>query len=150
ALGTSSTIKAGGTIQLGGTGGDQIYQNVIITNNGTFDLAGYSEGINGMTGSGVVTNSAATNSTLALGDGGGSTSFVGTIVNGSNGTVAVLKRGAGTQTLTGASTYTGDTTVNVGKLVVGAAAIGGGTYNVADSATLGVSITSSNATLNVG
>jgi autotransporter-associated beta strand protein len=149
ALGTSSTIKPGGTIQLGGTGGDQIYQGVIITNNGVFDLAGNDEGFNGMTGSGVVTNSGAVNSTLAFGDGGGSASFAGKIVDGASGAVAVLKRGNGTQILTGASTYTGDTTVTAGKLVVGAAAIGGANYTVTDAATLGVSITSSNATLNV-
>ncbi|HVU08149.1 MAG TPA: autotransporter-associated beta strand repeat-containing protein [Verrucomicrobiae bacterium] len=147
ALGSSSTINAGGVMQLGGTGGDQIYQSAYITNNGTFDLAGLSEGFNGMTGNGLVTNSAIGNSTLQLGDGGGTASFAGSIVDGA-GAVALIKTGAGTQTLTGTNTYSGGTTVNGGKLVVLTSG-NGGDYTVTNSATLGINVAAINAALDI-
>lgn len=62
--------------------------------------------------------------------------------------------GANTLTLTGANTYNGPTAVNAGKLVTTTASIGGGSYSVADGATLevqvntpGTSLTNSSLTL---
>lgn len=146
-LGSSSFIAAGGVLQLGGSGGDQIYQTAYITNNGTFDLAGLNEGINGLFGNGVVTNSVAANSTLALGDGGGTASFAGIISDGA-GKVAVNKTGAGTQTLTATNTYTGGTTISAGKLIVVSGG-SGGTYAVSNSAILGVNVVSANGTYSI-
>lgn len=147
ALGSSSVIAAGGTMQLGGSGGDQIFQNAYITNNGTFDMAGLNEGINGLFGNGVVTNSVAANSTLALGDGNGTATFGGVISDGA-GTVAITKNGTGTQTLTATNTYTGATTINAGKLIVVSGGTGG-TYTVANSAILGVNVVSANAAYSI-
>ncbi len=93
-------ILNGGALQLGGTGGDQIFNSVVVTmNGGTFDLAGQVETIGGLTGNGgtntdssggggtltvnVANNTAVTNaSTLTGGNlafgGPGTQVFVGT------------------------------------------------------------------------
>jgi len=148
ALGTSSTINAGGLMQLGGTGGDQIYKNCYIADNGTFDMAGLSEGFNGLNGAGLVTNSASSASVLQLGDGNGTAAFTGKIVDGA-GQVAVTKTGTGMQTLTGANTYTGATTVQGGELVVSTAQTGGGAFSINDGGALGVSVAAPGGSLNV-
>ncbi|MES2661239.1 MAG: autotransporter-associated beta strand repeat-containing protein [Verrucomicrobiota bacterium] len=115
-------VITGGTAQLGGTGGDQIYQNSAVNmTGGNFDFAGRNEGFDGLSGSaGTVTNSvASTTSTLTLGqnNSNGSPVFSGVIENGA-GTVALTKTGTGTQTLAGTNTYTGATQVTGGKLVI--------------------------------
>jgi fibronectin-binding autotransporter adhesin len=80
------------------------------------DLAGFSETINGLSGSGTVNNfTTGTANTLTLGDGDASASFSGTIAN-TNGELTLVKVGSGTQTLTGFQTYTGSTTVRGGTL----------------------------------
>jgi fibronectin-binding autotransporter adhesin len=67
-------------------------------------------------GGGTVVNSNARAATLSLG-GSSTTTFAGTIVNGS-GTVALTLSGSGSQSLTGASTYSGATTISGGTLTV--------------------------------
>lgn len=148
ALGTSSIINSGGVMRLGGSGGDQIFQNAIITNNGTFDLAGMTEGMNGMAGNGLVTNSGSALSMLQLGDGNGTATFAGVIADGV-GATSVSKTGTGTQTLTGTNTYTGGTAVAGGKLVVTTAGGAFGNYGISDTATLGITVSATNTTLNV-
>ncbi|GAA5483618.1 beta strand repeat-containing protein [Haloferula sargassicola] len=130
----------GGTARLGGTGGDQIYQNSAVNmTGGTFDLAGLSEGFDGLSGtSGTVTNSvASTTSTLTLGQNNsvGSPTFAGTIENGA-GTVALVKTGTGTQTLSGNNTFTGDTSITGGTLLVNGSHASANT-TVSSGATLG-------------
>ncbi|MGA0845068.1 MAG: beta strand repeat-containing protein [Luteolibacter sp.] len=131
----------GGTARLGGTNGDQIYVNSAVNmTGGTFDLAGLSEGFDGLSGNGgTLTNSAAsTTSTLTLGqnNSGGSPVFSGLIENGV-GTVALVKTGTGTQTLGGANTYSGGTNLSGGTLIVSNdAALGTGALNMATGTTL--------------
>ena len=90
--------------------------------NGTLDLNGYSITINGISGTGIVTNNAATSATLTIGANGESVAFNGTIEDGA-GTVSLTKIGAGTLTLvppTGRpDSYSGLTTVAGGILQVG-------------------------------
>ncbi|MEK7950784.1 beta strand repeat-containing protein [Luteolibacter soli] len=50
----------------------------------------------------------------------------------------VVKTGAGTLTLTGANTYTGDHTISAGKLAVTNDHLGGGSFTVAEGAKMGV------------
>ncbi len=142
AFGGGLIINNGGTVQIGGvsvgpftgtavnlapTGAvvgqyvDQIYNNVTVALNtgGTLDLAGKSEGVQGLTGGGTVTNSvAATTSRLYLGSAGGtnvSGNFAGLIQDGA-GVVEVEKLGAATMVLAGNNTYTGATVVTGGTL----------------------------------
>lgn len=94
--------------------------NVDVTA-GTLDLAGFSETINGLIGTGTVDNVATgVSNTLTIGDGDATgTSFSGVIKN-TTGTLALTKIGTGTQTLSGVNTYSGATTINGGTLALGA------------------------------
>ena len=124
AIGSSSlTVNSGGILQLGGTGGDQIAAgvNVVVSTGGTFDLNGLTESFNQLNGGGTITSTlAATPATLTVGQNNGSDTFSGVIQNGA-GTVNLVKAGTGTQTLSGASTYTGSTTINAGTLALSTA-----------------------------
>jgi autotransporter-associated beta strand protein len=119
AVGLGLTVDAGGTAQLGGMGGDQIYDATDLVLNGTFDLAGRSETIDELSGNGTVTNtSATTTSTLTLGASNGTFSFAGALQDGA-GTLALAKIGSGELTLSGASTFTGGATLGAGTLILG-------------------------------
>jgi autotransporter-associated beta strand protein len=117
-------VNNGGTAQLAGTGGDQIYDNanVVVNGGGTLDFGGKSEGFDGLSGAGTVTNTAATTSTLTVGLNGNVSAnamdvFGGAITDGV-GKMALFKITSGTQTLAGASTYSGGTTIQGGTLLV--------------------------------
>ena len=140
ALGGATTVNNGGTLQLAGSGDDQIWTGVTVAlkSGGTFDMNGRNEGFTmlndgGGTG-GTVTNSAAsTTSTLTLGENNGTGSFSGVIQNGgASAIVALTKTGTGTLTLTNSNTYTGATTINAngGSITAGAAGALGGTASV--------------------
>ena len=119
-------IATGATVQLSGTGGDQIFNGpfnpafgLVNMSGGTLDLNGLNEGVNLVTGTGLVTNSvAATTSTLTLGTSDGTGSFGGALSDGS-GVLALTKTGIGTQTLNGTNLYTGATNVSAGTLSLG-------------------------------
>lgn len=53
------------------------------------------------------------------------------------GTGGIVKTGAGSFTLTGAQTYTGDTAINAGKFISGSSAVVRGNFIVANGATFG-------------
>lgn len=132
--GAQTTLALGAAQQIpNGTGKG----NVAITN-GTLDLAGFDETINGLTGAGIVDNVAnGTSNTLTLGDGDATgTSFTGVIKN-TTGTLSLTKIGTGTQTLTGLNSYSGPTTVSDGTLLInGDQSEASGTVQV-NSGTLG-------------
>src|SRR6185295_11835373 len=71
--------------------------NVAVTSGG-LDLNGNSININGLFGSGTVSNGSVTAVTLTLGNNNATATFAGTIVDGA-GQVALEKTGSGTQTL---------------------------------------------------
>ena len=118
---------SGGTLQLYGAtpaGAVIIPDGISVGNvlvNGTLDLNGISPNINGLEGSGTVDSVTNTvTSTLTMGNGDSNAVFSGVIQN-TAGSVAVTKTGWGTETLNGPNSYSGQTIVNQGKLVVGAA-----------------------------
>jgi autotransporter-associated beta strand protein len=92
-----------------------------LTINGIFDLNGFSETINGMTGNGIVDNTAAsTTSTLTVGAGAGGI-FTGSIQN-TVGILALTKTGATDFTLSGINSYSGATTINQNRLFIASSA----------------------------
>ncbi len=110
-----------------------------VTINGTFDLNGYSNTINGLSGSGLIQNGGtAAASTLTVGGNNRTSTFSGVLINGSTAALGLAKTGAGIFTLSGTSTYTGGTSVNAGTLLIsGSTALSGsGTVTVAGGATL--------------
>ena len=96
---------------------------VYVASGATLDVQNVSEtiaGLNNSSGSGgTVTDSTATGvNTLTLG-GTGAYSFGGIITAATPADMALIKSGTGTQTLSGADTYTGGTTIQNGALLIG-------------------------------
>lgn len=144
-----NSVASGALVKLTGTGGDQIFDGSAVANMGvnglagTLDLNGNSETTSHFAGAatGLVTNSASsTNVTWTVGNTNATgDTFAGVIQNG-KGTVAVTKIGNGTQTLSGANTYSGTTAVNAGTLLVtntSGSGTGSGPASVAAAGTLG-------------
>ena len=112
---TGGTTISAGTLQLG-TGGSLASTGALAVNGGTFDLNSHSQTVGALSGtggaitlgSGTLTTSSSTNTSLAA------------AISGSG---SLIKAGTGTLSLTGANTYTGGTTVSGGALQIG----GGGT-----------------------
>ena len=137
AIGEETLTVNGGTAQLGGTGGDQIYDlgNVTVTS-GSFDTNGRNETFDdlslqgaGIGGSGALVNSAAAFSAITP---TGGTTLTGNATigvtqssgelqlnNAISGNFALTKVGSGTLLLAGNNTFTGGVTINAGTLQVG-------------------------------
>ncbi|MGD0651249.1 MAG: autotransporter-associated beta strand repeat-containing protein [Verrucomicrobiia bacterium] len=99
---------------------------------GTLDMAGKTNSINGLSGTGTVNSSVAGTPVLTVGIDGSSSIFSGVVQN-TAGTLALVKTGAGTFTLTGSNTYSGGTTLSGGQLNIGnASALGAasGTFTI--------------------
>ena len=152
AIGGNTTVS-GGTLQLSGTGGDQIFNGAGITvSSGAFDLNGMTETMNtlSLTGTGLSSAGALINSSL------GTTSSVtvttgislpgNASIGGSGGIVFASEItnagrltyvGSGTLTLNGTNTYTGGTVVNSGTLEIGATgSVAGNVTNTSATAVL--------------
>jgi len=111
----NTTVSAGG-LQLGsGTAipDGATAGGVNIAANGRLDMAGFSETINGLSGSGIIDNSSSTASTLTVGNGNGGGTWAGTIAN-TVGTVTLIKTGTGSLTLSGTNNVGGTTQINGG------------------------------------
>ncbi len=121
------------------------------------ELWGHDETVNGLvsagantygTGRRILNGVAGTTSALTVGDGDADATFFGTVENGA-GTLAIRKIGAGTQTFSGASTYTGTTEVAAGTLKVsgsltgtaGVSASAGGTFAYVGASALDRAVT---------
>ena len=92
-----------------------------VSLDGTLNLSGFSETINGLSGSGIVDSNWGFNPVvLTVGAGDGTGAFTGTLRN-TAGTLALVKVGAGTLSLSGTNTYVGGTRLVGGRLEVGSA-----------------------------
>ena len=124
---SGDTTISYGTLKLGnsnvipdGAGKGNVVLNPILNNSATLELGGFSETINGLSSSGAGLSFVDTNTgapTLTFGANDQSASFGGVIKN-NPGTLALAKVGSGTQTLAGANTYSGATSIQNGTLVV--------------------------------
>lgn len=137
---TGRTILNGGVLNAGnelalGTTTVEVNAGKLNLNGGTLPLVA----IGGLAGSGVVDSESGGTPVLAVGNSNVSSSFAGNITN-TSGSVALRKIGTGTLTLTGASGYTGGTTVSNGTLLVNntvGSGTGSGGVTVISGATLG-------------
>jgi autotransporter-associated beta strand protein len=115
------TTVGAGTLQLGAS---EVIPNGAGTGNvtidGTLDLNGFSEQVNGLGGSGTVDNRAAgTASVLTVGNNNQAGTFSGTLQNsGSSASLELVKTGTGALTLASANTHSGLTTTNGGALIL--------------------------------
>jgi len=86
---------------------------------GTLDLRGHTERINALLGDGTVDNTKDAAAHLEVGAANASGTFSGTLKNTGK-PLSLTKIGNGTLTLSGANTYSGDTTIEAGTLRLGA------------------------------
>ena len=115
---SGATTISGGTLKLGAS-------NVIpngantgnVTDNGTLDMGGFSDTINGLGGGGIVDNSGGGTPTLTVGNNNASGTFSGVVQN-TTGTLGLTKIGTGDLTLSGNNTFSGVLTVQAGTLTV--------------------------------
>lgn len=116
---------------------------VSLASGATLDLSGTSQTIGSLadiSGGGVVTNSAASSAVLSF-NGAATNTFSGPI----KGNLNLVKSGSGTQTLNGANSYSGNTTVNVGTLAFGQATLPtNGIVTVTNGAVLSLNFTGTN------
>ncbi len=143
-LGITNALPTSTVLSINGAAGGGSGRNSLL------DLNGFSQTIAGLKNTALslrnqrIINSAATAATLTINN-SGDYAFSGNI-NGSN--ISLVKSGTGTQSLSGANSYTGTTTINAGTLqgvVGGNCANSAVTLNNA-AATCGVSITDNTKT----
>ncbi|MEI7909492.1 MAG: autotransporter-associated beta strand repeat-containing protein [Verrucomicrobiota bacterium] len=130
--------------------------NLIVS--GTLDLDGSSQSVNGLSGSGIVDNTAAGASVLSVGNNNVTTTFDGILQN-TSGTLAVAKTGSGQLTLTGANTFSGGFTNNSVCYVVpsnnlafgsGPVVLNAGTIYAVATTTFANTLALNGATLRIG
>ncbi len=143
-----------GTVRLVASNGMQptVWFNMAVSASGTFDLNGYNQTLAQLTRAGTfgatVTNNGATPSRLTI-DGSVSHTFSGNLTNGTGG-LGLTKQGNSVFTLSSTgNTYTGDTAVNAGTLLV-TGSIFGSAVMVNNSGVLGGTGTTGAVTVNVG
>ena len=138
----ANTFDSAAVLQLGSSGND-------VDATGSVDLNGYSQIVGGLRSGNLAAGetlssnatrniTSATAATLTVNQ-TTSALYDGTIT----GAVSLTKNSAGTLTLSGTNTYTGNTTINAGTLLLASTgSIGSKTINVASGATLNVSAVS--------
>uniref|UniRef100_UPI0020C54DAA beta strand repeat-containing protein n=1 Tax=Anatilimnocola floriformis TaxID=2948575 RepID=UPI0020C54DAA len=85
---------------------------------GTLNLNGFSDTINGLAGQGVVDGISGT-PTLTFGDNNATGNDFGGTIRNTAGTLGIAKIGTGVQTISGTNTYSGPTDINAGTLQTG-------------------------------
>jgi autotransporter-associated beta strand protein len=134
---SGGTTVTAGTLQMGGVSAiPSLAGDVTVSSGGTLDINGFSPTIGALNGGGTIDNISSANTgsyTLTIDNTGDNGTFSGAIQD-TTGTINLYKAGAGTQILTGASTYSGTTTINGGVLQLNAGgSINGGAINTTDT-----------------
>lgn len=138
-VGNGSATAGKMTLKAGSTTAFSSNSAFSVTANSKLVLNGYNNSIGSLTGAGTVENASASAATLSVGHDNTSTTFSGTLQDGTGGgALSVVKEGSGAWTLDGSNTYTGTTTINAGSLLVGSdnSALTG-TFMVNSGASLG-------------
>jgi fibronectin-binding autotransporter adhesin len=124
---TVLSLAASDQLPNGGSAG-----NVAVA--GTLRFNGFSDTINGLSGTGTVDGVSGT-STISIGDNSATSTFAGVLRNsGLNAVLGLSKIGSGTLTLSGSNTYSGPTDIVAGTLAVNGSVAG--VMNVGNGATL--------------
>ncbi|MCE9589673.1 MAG: autotransporter-associated beta strand repeat-containing protein [Planctomycetes bacterium] len=112
-----------GTVEVAGSASMPSGKTVAFGNSsGVLDLTGQSASINGISGSGAVTNSGGTARTLTVNN-ASANSFGGQV----NGNLGLTKTGAGKLTLSGSNSFSGNVNISDGTVeVVGSSSMPGG------------------------
>jgi hypothetical protein len=109
------TVNSGAILTTLGT---SALNNQSLTANGTVNVNGSILKVGPLSGTGTVTTTETGARDLDINMVAVNANFNGSITDGS-GTLSLLKSGSGNQTLNGANTYTGATTINAGGLTLG-------------------------------
>lgn len=124
---TGAVAVNAGTLAVGNASALGSGTNALAVNGGTVDLGGYAVAVGSLAGAGGTISSSAAGATLATAVTTAGT-FAGVIADGA-GTVTLTKSGIATLALTGANTYSGNTTISSGTLEIGGSGqLGGGSY----------------------
>ncbi|MDA7736744.1 autotransporter-associated beta strand repeat-containing protein [Porticoccus sp.] len=130
---TGFTRLNDGKIYLGRNNTFSTNSRIILAGNAAkyIDLGGYSQSWLSLEGSSTVKNSSASNATLTI-TGPSTTTFSGYLQEDASGTISLVKSGSGELNLTGRlQNFSGDITINAGKLTAGnASADGFGSGNI--------------------
>jgi autotransporter-associated beta strand protein len=118
--GTTATstvsITGGNTLQMSSTAASTFLMSPQGTS--TWDYNGVASQVGGLTGNGVVTNSGSATAPLTVNLASGTQTFAGNLGGSNAANVSLIKNGAGSQVMSGTSSFTGTTTVNAGALIV--------------------------------
>ena len=131
---TGGVAVSDGELRLGSAGGiNQFGANAVeMSGSGTLSLNGHSVMIAGLSGtSGTVQNDTSTAATLTVNQGSGSSTFDGTLTDGSTGSLTLRKSGGGSLVLGGNNAHSGGTELRAGTLTASHSdALGTGTATV--------------------
>jgi fibronectin-binding autotransporter adhesin len=144
---TGDTTVSAGTLALGGTGTLGDGTGDLLLNGGTLDLGGKSVTVGTLAVTAAGPGGTLANGGLTATAYGASNATGNAILSANllaNGTAGFTKSGAGTVTLGGNNTYSGDTSVTAGTLLIGNTGSSVSNITVADGAGFGVLVSANN------
>jgi len=148
ALGSGSLIDVQAGTFIGGSFGNENWaanrSDLHVASGATFKTVEANVRLNRLTGSGTIGTgyNSSGYQNLSIGVDDGTATFTGSIANTDNNPAwpgNLVKLGGGTQTLAGANTYTGSTTIEAGKLVISGSVANSSTVTIAAGAELEIS-----------
>ena len=116
---SGGTTVSGGILQVGNSAALGAQTGSLTLSSGTLNLNNYSPTVGALTGNAnsVVTTLGGTSAFTLTTSTSSTTTFAGTLL-ANGGTMSLVKTGTGTLLLTGASNYTGSTSINQGTLAI--------------------------------